>query len=418
MQRAIEATDDIERRQRFVGILCALMATAALSQFYRSSNAVIAPELIRDLGLTPQWLGLANGAFFVALLVAQLPLGLMFDRIGVRRSIAALSIPMVAGALLHVLATTGPMLALARFLVGLGCCGSFMCAVVLVPRWQPRAQWSTTLGLVFGVSQAGYFLAGWPLAWAAETIGWRNGFLWIAWLSAFTGIGFYLAVRDFPDGQEPPPLVAADDARLFTVLWRILMLPDMLKLFALFAVAYPTMVAIAGLWAGPYFRDVYGLEPGARGIVFTAVAVALVAGNLVIGPLDRLVRRPKLLVMGNAAISVLAFGLWAALPAPPLWLAITLLLVICVTTSYGPILLSQIRSRIPEALAGRGATTGNMFQLSGAALLPIVTGFIPPMFAIGADGAYAVEAYRAMFGLLALVLAVGLCIYAGVRDGR
>ena len=91
-------------------LFAVLVATGSLSQFFRSSNAVIAPELIRDLGLSPQMLGMANAAFFLALLTLQIPLGVMFDRIGVRRSVAMLSVPMTAGAALHALADSGAML--------------------------------------------------------------------------------------------------------------------------------------------------------------------------------------------------------------------------------------------------------------------------------------------------------------------
>ncbi|QQS12978.1 MAG: hypothetical protein IPK81_01500 [Rhodospirillales bacterium] len=58
---------------RRAALLLLLSAATALSQFYRVSNSVIAPELTRDLGLTKSDLGWAGGAFFLALLVAQIP---------------------------------------------------------------------------------------------------------------------------------------------------------------------------------------------------------------------------------------------------------------------------------------------------------------------------------------------------------
>ena len=81
--------------RREIGLLIALLAgTTILSQFFRASLAVIAPELIRDLALSPEMLGLANGGFFGALLVAQIGVGVAFDRIGPRRTVGALSILM------------------------------------------------------------------------------------------------------------------------------------------------------------------------------------------------------------------------------------------------------------------------------------------------------------------------------------
>ena len=65
-------------------LIVMLSATTILSQFFRSTLTVIAPELIVELKLTSEALGLANAIFFFALLAAQVPVGILFDRIGVR----------------------------------------------------------------------------------------------------------------------------------------------------------------------------------------------------------------------------------------------------------------------------------------------------------------------------------------------
>ena len=415
VQRAMGATAASIWTRSFVALFAVLVATGSLSQFLRSSNAVIAPELIRDLGLSPQMLGMANAAFFLALLSLQVPLGVMFDRIGVRRSVAMLSIPMTAGAALHALADSGAMLVAARFLVGLGCAGSFMASVVLIPRFVPRERWSTMLGLVFAFSQAGYFLAGTPLAYVAETIGWRRGFLGLAVVSALVGVAFFWIIRDQPDGATPS-VAPANGPGTLEGLRQILRTPGIPQLFALFGVAYASMFTIAGLWIGPYLRDVHGLDAVARGNVLVLVALVLVAANAAIGPLDHWLGRPKHLVMALVGGAVVAFVAWALIPQPPLALAITLLLVICVASSYGPIILSQIRARVPDHLAGRGATTANMAQLLGTSALPILTGFVPHLFESPATGGYAEPAYRMMFALIALVLGSGLAVYSTLRE--
>ena len=45
-------------------IFTLLSASYLLSQFYRVSNAVIAPDLIKDLNLNAETLGVLGGAFF------------------------------------------------------------------------------------------------------------------------------------------------------------------------------------------------------------------------------------------------------------------------------------------------------------------------------------------------------------------
>ena len=152
-------------QEAFIGIVYAVSAAAAilivmlsattiLSQFFRSTLTVIAPELIVELKLTPEALGLANAIFFLALLAAQVPVGILFDRIGVRWTVGLLAGLGVAGALWHAAVRDGNELIAARFLLGLGFGGSFMSVVVLCSRWYPRSRWATAMscGLATGSS--------------------------------------------------------------------------------------------------------------------------------------------------------------------------------------------------------------------------------------------------------------------------
>jgi MFS family permease len=392
-----------------------LAATTILSQFFRASTSVIGPELIRDLSLSPEALGFASGSFFLALLLPQIFVGVLFDRIGVRITVSALSVFMVAGALLHALAQSGASLAVARFVVGLGCAGSFMSAVVLVSRWYPRAAWSTALSWVFALSQIGFFLAGLPLAAASELIGWRAVFVVMAVAAAFAGALFFLLVRDRPPGVS----AEADGERLGPIegVRRVLATPGLLRVLALFLVAYAAFAAVMLVWAGPYLHDVHGLDALDRGQVLLGMAIVQTLAGLAIGPLDRLFNTRKWVAVANAAVALGTLAALAVIPGISTALAILLLLLLSSASAYGSVMLAHIRSHFPDHLAGRGATTGNMVQLVGAALLSIVTGFIPPMFAHAGEG-YAPLAYRWIFATLAIALAAGLAVYLTAKDSK
>src|SRR5512138_3731578 len=103
-----------------------LIAITCLSQFYRVSNGVIAPELTRDLDLNARQLGWAGSAFFFALFAVQIPVGLWFDRFGARRTVAALSVLAAAGAVWISLAPDAADLIGGRTVLGIGCAASFM----------------------------------------------------------------------------------------------------------------------------------------------------------------------------------------------------------------------------------------------------------------------------------------------------
>jgi len=86
-----------------------------LSQFYRVSNAVISPQLLRDLSLDTAGLGLLSASFFYGFAITQIPISIFLDRIGPRRMMAALSLIGIIGALIFSWADT----------LGLGIVGNF-----------------------------------------------------------------------------------------------------------------------------------------------------------------------------------------------------------------------------------------------------------------------------------------------------
>jgi MFS family permease len=392
-----------------------LAATTILSQFFRASTSVIAPELIQDLSLSPEALGFASGSFFLALLLSQIFVGVLFDRIGPRITVSALSVLMVAGALLHSVAESGAGLAAARFVVGLGCAGSFMSAVVLISRWYPRQSWSMALSWVFALSQIGFLLAGLPLAVASELIGWRAAFVGMAFAAALAGFLFFHLVRDYPPGPAVAP--AAEELGPIAGLRRVLATPGLLRVLALFLVAYAAFASVMLVWASPYLHDVHGLDTLDRGRVLLGMAVVQTLAGLVIGPLDRVFNTRKWVAVANAAVALGTLVALAVVPNLSLTAAVGLLLLLSSVSAYGSVLLSHIRSHFPDHLAGRGATTGNMAQLIGAALLPIITGFIPPLFPHAGPG-YSLLAYRWIFATLAIALAVGLAVYLTAKDSK
>ena len=400
-----------------IGLLAMLAATTILSQFFRASTSVIGPELIRDLALSPEALGFANGSFFLALLLPQVAVGVLFDRIGVRLTVSALSVFMVIGALLHTFAYSGMGLTAARFIVGVGCAGSFMSSVVLISRWYPRESWSTVLSWVFALSQLGFLLAGLPLAAASELIGWRSVFVVMAFVAGVTGILFFQLVRDRPPGAAESPETAAEPLGALAGLRQVLTTPGLLRVLALFLVGYAVFATVMIVWAGPYLNDVHGLDAIGRGQVLLGMAVVQTLTGLAVGPLDRIFNTRKRVVVSVAALALLSVVMLAARPGMPLAHAIGCLLLLSAASAYGTVLIAHIRSHFPDHLAGRGATTGNMAQLIGAALLPMLTGLIPPLFPHAGPG-YSLQAYQWIFTTLAVALAAGLAVYLTAKDSK
>src|SRR4051812_28338187 len=70
-----------------------------LSYLFRTVNALIAPNLTAELGLTASDLGLLTSTYLFAFALAQLPVGILLDRFSARRVQAALLVIATGGSL-------------------------------------------------------------------------------------------------------------------------------------------------------------------------------------------------------------------------------------------------------------------------------------------------------------------------------
>ena len=285
-------------------LLILLIAVTCLSQFYRVSNSVIAPELVRDLDLSARQLGWAGSAFFFALFAVQVPVGMWFDRFGARRTVAALSLLAMLGSIWIARATDAADLIAGRTIVGVGCAASFMSVVFLCSRWFEQAKLATRLSWVFAASNIGTLAAATPLAWIAATVGWRTGFLGLAVVTLLVAVGFLVFVRDRPPEYRGPEAAKETPGQILRGLWEVWRTPGLGPVLSMHFFAYATMLTVLGVWGGPYLYDVHKLDGVARGNVLLAMGLAQILGILAYGPMDRVLRSRKRVVFGGAAISM------------------------------------------------------------------------------------------------------------------
>lgn len=403
-----DSTRALARRAIFM--LACMVPLAILSQFYRSANGVIAPNLMADLGLTAEDIGILTGSFFIVFTLLQIPVGVLLDRFGGRNIISAMMVLAVAGSLVFATADGLTGLTVARIMIGIGCAGIMVGSLVICSRWFLPVHYATAMSILFAFSNAGSLVAAGPLAAATSTWGWRGSYLGLAVLAAGFTLLFYLAVRDAPTDhpyhrRTPEKLMVA-----VVGLREVWSFRDVAYVLPLVSVGYATVITVLGLWGGPYLYDVYGLDEIARGKVLSILALAMIAGTLCYGPLDRRFNSRKALVTAGALATIAALVVLAALPNPSLVLASVLLALFCFFGAYSLVVMAHGLSLFPGRLVGRGVTTLNMGLMGGTAVIQVASGRLIGAVADQAGGSADLP-YRWLFLALAVLTLVALAIY-------
>lgn len=120
-----------------VRVLMALCASFLLSQFQRASLSVIAPDLMADVGLTPEGYGIVASGIFIGVLVGQIPVGVLLDRYGARKTTSAMLLLAVVSTVVFAAADNTGLMFVARLATGLGFAASLMGTMVVAARWFP-----------------------------------------------------------------------------------------------------------------------------------------------------------------------------------------------------------------------------------------------------------------------------------------
>jgi MFS family permease len=382
------------------------LAAYVLSQFFRSFLAVIAPELGQELALDPQAMGNLQAYWIAGFVVMQLPVGYALDHVGPRRTIAALMLAAIAGALLFAAAQSALALNIAMVLIGIGCSAIYMGAIYVFGRIYPQQRFALLCSWLIGIGSAGNLLAATPLAYAANAIGWRMAMVAIAAATALSALSIVLLIRD------PPRATSPASSGVLSGLGEIITMKSLWPLLPLTAIGYSVVLSERGLWAGPYFAEVHGLGPVDRGNALLLMAAAMSLGAMIYGPLDRFFGTRKWVVASGSLVTALCFVVLGQANPPLLWSITLMALLGAFGMTYG-VLMAHGRALFPDHLLGRGITFLNLLFIGGAGIMQPLSGAL-----MSRTAGSPAQSYGLLHVAFGIALLVALAIYLFSREDR
>ena len=384
-QRAGEFALNLWRR-----IFLPFAAGYFFSYFLRNVNAVISPELTRELGVSAAGLGLLTSAYLLAFGAVQLPLGLALDRYGPRRVEAFLLLIAASGCALFATGESLTQLVIGRALIGLGVSACLMASFKAFSQWFSLERQASLNAAIMAAGGLGALTATTPLSWAIPQFGWRAVFVALA----VAGVAAAAVIFSTPDkpGAAHSESLRSQIAGLCTVLasrafWRYA--PQSTMIIGSF-------MALQGLWALPWLMNFSGLARSEA-----AGHLLLMGGGMLIGFLSIAFGVAPLARRGVSAHTLLVVGIGLGLlssllivlglgPSAPLWFALGLVF------SVGNLAYALLQRHYDVELAGRVNTALNLMVFIGA--FGIQWGFGVAVDALQASGHSARDAYQITFG--------------------
>lgn len=362
---AVPAAPTEEKRTRYrwvvMGLIFCIWAIACAD---RANFGIALPYMKQEFHITNTEAGLIVSLFSFAYAIVQIPVGLLYKRLGEKSSGIFLAACMIGTSLFTALmATTSSVLMMQLYRIGLGLSEGPLgigCTNV-INRWFPAQEKGTATGLWIAASKLGPLMVPTVGLTVIAIWGWREIFyvfavpgflfaiLWLLFVTNSPGASRFCSPAEqryiqqqapagTPDGQQAlqprqmrkmplldaisrtRPVARLDTVRQVCFSWNILGV----------AIGYGCMIGISNIfmsWIPTYLVTVKGFASVKMGFLASAPFIGAVAGNMLGGVIsDRLLdgRRKPMMLLGAVGTTLMMMLLIDA-PDSAAYLGFTLL---------------------------------------------------------------------------------------------
>lgn len=346
---------------------------------------------------------------------AQLPAGMVLDRIGNRKLVTIGAVTLSAGQLLLALVDTLPLALLARVMIGAGDAAVLVSVLGLVPAWF-RPRFVPLVTQVTGiVGQLGQVISAVPFLAVLLGFGWTPAFGSLAGAGLLVALLTAVCVRDRPGaGSAGPSEGPGDDGgprpgavgrgAISTVVRE----PGVwLGFFTHFVTLFPTNTFLL-LWGVPFLTVGHGVSArGASALLITGTLVGLLLGPVLGELVARYPARRSWLVLAVVAVSTSVWALVLAPAAPrPFWQLVVLVSVVAAGAVTCTVGFDFARTFAPPRSLGTAIGMVNIGGYLASVVAILLFGLV--LDQVRPSGDYVLADFRLAFAAQAPLVAVGV----------
>ena len=306
-------TSDLQTKKSVLKLPWIVWGIGTLYFLFDYTNQVVPGAMHGELrgafGVSAFQFGIIAASYFYVYAAMQIPVGILTDRYGPKRPLAIAAIVASVGCLLFSQADSFLTATLARSMIGLGACFSFISVLMLVSSWFPSNRFSLLVGLTNMAGMVGAISADNLLSWSAmpEHGGWKNTIAGLGFAGLLITLGIMFVVRDRPSGYRRSPDSRPPVGVLLALkhLKKIIRSPQMWVNGVYAATIATTFMTFGAAWGSVFLERAFHLSPQAAASVSSLVFVGAILGSFFFGWFSGKIKKRKLpMIIGGAGVVV------------------------------------------------------------------------------------------------------------------
>ena len=299
------------------GVVAMAISLAVLSYVQRVAISQAAGPISRDLHLSKTQMGLIFGAFGLSYALFELPMGLLGDRLGVRRVLLQIVLAWSVFTALTGAAWSVTSLWVIRFCFGAGEAGCFPNLTRMLSVWLPKRERISAQSLMWACTRWGGAATPPLVLLCISLVGWRRAFVVFAALGLIWCGVFLWWFKDDPakhPGVNKAELELLESSRAFTNHadgqrqgWLAILLTPQVFLLVLQYFCFSFVWYFYVTWLPTYLREARGQSQG-RAAALSVIPLFFGGfGSLISGLAPGCLPRRRIALWGFVATAVLLF---------------------------------------------------------------------------------------------------------------
>ena len=344
----------------------------------QGSIGVMAQSMRIDLDLDAAAISLISSSFYVSYVLMQIPVGLIYDRVGIRKTVFYSSFLVALTCLAMAFVKTLFAAIVVRVFMGIGCAFSFVGLLAGARQWFEVKKFTSLMMVGESLSMAGLFVLNLILSILISKSSWQNSMLVFGVLGLLMSASLHFYIKETPQ-QRSSSVARLNLKELFLQIivdMRNIITDLRIWLCGLIGGASFALITIfIAMWAIPFFRRAYNLDNIEATSLASLVYLGVALGCPVMAFLVRKFQILMIMMCCSVACAILvSFIIY--LPSLPLSLLKALLLFLGFFLASYQLPFALVGGFVDKRLQSSAIGFTNMVNMSFAPIFQPVIGLV------------------------------------------
>ncbi|MCF8494261.1 MAG: MFS transporter [Rickettsiaceae bacterium] len=354
-------------QKKYLALWCLANLFFAFQFILRLSAGILREDIIQKFSVDAASFGTLAGYYYLGYSGAQIPLGIMLDRLSFKLVTSIAIATAGIGTLTFVTTDNWNLLLLGRFLIGVGSGVAFLSVAKITTTYFEEKYHSLLLGFSFTFGLIGAVFGATPMQLLFDHFGYNNTF------NALALIAFLLAGAMLIMGKIDTTPKSNASAPFSSVI-KLLLSPKILLIGVAGGLMVGPLEGFADVWAIPFFSQIFAMSKNESRTITSFIYIGMCFGGPLLALIANFLRSTNFMIFLTGTFTIIVFLILFYLPPLSLTNSAILMFFLGICCCYQVLVFTVVSSQVEPSSAGLAIAVTNCINMSFGHLFHSVIG--------------------------------------------